>query len=63
MSQDNVEVVRRYYALLNARDVDGCLEVLASDVEIVQPSLPDGGTYRGKGGWRPVDGSAGGGLE
>ena len=51
MSQENVELVRRYYELLNARDVDGCLGVLSTDVEVVQPSLPDGGTYRGKEGW------------
>jgi ketosteroid isomerase-like protein len=52
MSQENVETVRRYYERLNARDVDGCLELLAPDIEIAQPDLPDGGAYSGTAGWR-----------
>ena len=52
MSQENVGIVRRYYECLNARDAEGCLELLAPDVEIAQPHLPDGGTYRGREGWR-----------
>ena len=51
MSQENVEIARRYYELLNARDIDGCLGLLAPDIEIVQPDLPDGGAYRGTAGW------------
>ena len=39
MSQANVEIVRRYYERLNARDTDGCLELLAPDIEIAQPDL------------------------
>jgi ketosteroid isomerase-like protein len=52
MSQEAVELVRRYYERLNARDAEGCLELLDPDVEIAQPHLPDGGTYRGAAGWR-----------
>jgi ketosteroid isomerase-like protein len=52
VSRDNVEVARRYYELLNARDVEGCIELLAPDVQVAQPDLPDGGDYRGIAGWR-----------
>jgi ketosteroid isomerase-like protein len=52
MSQENVEIARRYYERLNARDVRGCLAVVAPNIEIAQPDLPDGGDYRGVAGWR-----------
>ena len=52
MSQENVEVARRYYELLNARDLANCFELLADDFELVEPSLLDAGSYRGRGGLR-----------
>jgi ketosteroid isomerase-like protein len=52
VSQENVDVVRRYYEALNARDVEACVELLAPDIEVAQPHLPDGGIYRGIAGWR-----------
>ena len=52
MSQENVELVRRYYDLLNARDVHGCLELVAPNIEVAQPDLPDGGRYQGAAGWQ-----------
>jgi ketosteroid isomerase-like protein len=52
MSQQNVEIVRRYYDFLNARDVEGCLGLVAPSIEVAQPDLPDGGDYRGIAGWR-----------
>jgi ketosteroid isomerase-like protein len=52
VSQENVEVVRRYYGLLNARDLANCLELLADDFELVEPSLLDAGSYRGREGLR-----------
>jgi ketosteroid isomerase-like protein len=52
MSQENVEIVRRYYELLNARDLVGCSELLADEFELHEPSLPDAGTFRGAGGLR-----------
>ena len=52
MSQENVEIVRRYYELLNARDVQGCLTLVAPSIVVAQPDLPDGGAYRGIDGWR-----------
>ena len=52
MSQENVEIARRYYEFLNARDVQGCLELVAPNIEVAQPDLPDGGDYRGISGWQ-----------
>jgi ketosteroid isomerase-like protein len=52
MSQANVDVVRRFYELLNARDLAGCAQLLAEDFELVEPSLPDAGVHRGFAGMR-----------
>ena len=52
MSKENVELVRRYYDLLNSRDLDGLSELLARDFELIEPSLPDGGAYLGPAGLR-----------
>ncbi|MBN1530161.1 MAG: nuclear transport factor 2 family protein [Thermoleophilaceae bacterium] len=52
MSQENIALALRYYERLNARDADGCLELLAPDVEVAQPDLPDGGVFSGREGWR-----------
>jgi len=47
MSRENVDLVRRFYEFLNAEDFDACSELLAPEFELTQPSLPDGGVYRG----------------
>ena len=52
MSEQAVALVRGYYELLNARDYDRCSELLSADFQLVEPSLPDGGSYRGPDGWR-----------
>jgi ketosteroid isomerase-like protein len=52
VSAANVELVRRYYDLLNSRDVDGCADLLADDFELVEPSLLDAGVHHGLTGMR-----------
>jgi ketosteroid isomerase-like protein len=52
MPEPKSDVVGRYYELLNARDVERCSELLAHDFELLEPSLPDGGAYRGAAGLR-----------
>ena len=46
------DLARRYYELLNARDLDRCVELLHPEFELRQPSLPDGGVYVGADGLR-----------
>ena len=50
MSQDNVELVRRVFELINRGDVDAALEVAADDVEMDWSNSigPAKGVYRGK---------------
>jgi ketosteroid isomerase-like protein len=53
MVQDDVDVVRRFTAGLAAGDVSGCLELLADDLVFSEAeSLPFGGDYHGKDGFR-----------
>jgi ketosteroid isomerase-like protein len=52
MSQQNVEIARRYYELLNLGDLGSCAALLADDFELVEPSLPDADPYRGAEGLR-----------
>jgi ketosteroid isomerase-like protein len=52
MSPDNVAIVRRWYEALNAGDADGSCALLAPDFELIEPSLPDAGAYRGEPGLR-----------
>jgi ketosteroid isomerase-like protein len=48
MSQENVEVVRRYYAAWNAGGVDAARRFWSDDFEWQDaPEMPDSGTYRG----------------
>ena len=47
MSQDNVDVVRRAIAAVNARDVDGYLACCTDDVQLVTPLAKIGGSYDG----------------
>src|SRR5262245_399119 len=48
MSQENVEVVRRYYAALAARDWNTVAEIYDPDVELETiESDPEAGAYRG----------------
>jgi ketosteroid isomerase-like protein len=50
MSEENVEVLRRVYRVVEARGVEGLLEFATDDVVwISDPGFPGGGTYRGKG--------------
>ena len=46
MSQENLEVVRRAVAALNARDLDGYLACCTPDVELHIPEVI-GGIYEG----------------
>ena len=52
MSQENVEVVQRLIAALNARDVDQYLALCTPDVEYVSPAAPIEGVARGEEGIR-----------
>jgi ketosteroid isomerase-like protein len=52
VSATNVELVRRFYELLSAGDFDACSELLAPEFELVQPLLPDGGSYHGLSGFQ-----------
>ena len=52
MSQENVEIVRRYYEFLNAGALDRCCDLVADTFELVEPSLPDASAYRGPSGLR-----------
>src|SRR5215208_3626754 len=47
MSQENVEVVRRAVAAVNARDIDRYLAGCTEDVELRTPLAPVGGVYEG----------------
>jgi hypothetical protein len=48
MSQDDVEVVRRYYAAWNAGGLDAARAFWSDDFEWHDaPEMPDGGVYRG----------------
>ncbi len=52
MSQENVELVERAVAAINARDIDGYLACCTEDVELVTPMAPLGGVYEGPAGIR-----------
>ena len=47
MSQENVEVVKRAVAAVNARDIDSYLADCTEDVELRTPLAPIGGVYQG----------------
>lgn len=47
MTRDRSELVRSAYAAFERRDVQALLELLDPAVEIVDPDLPGGGTFRG----------------
>jgi ketosteroid isomerase-like protein len=48
MSQENVEVVRRAIAAVNARDVEGYLACCTHDIELRTPWAEVGGVYQGR---------------
>ena len=48
MSHDNVEVVERLIAAVNARDLDGYLACCTEDVRLRTPWAPVEGTYEGR---------------
>jgi ketosteroid isomerase-like protein len=47
VSQENVEIVRRAIAAINARDLDGYLACCTEDVELRTPFDAVGGVYEG----------------
>jgi uncharacterized protein len=48
MSQENVELVRRYYAAWNAGGLDAARAFWSDEIEWQDaPEMPDAGTYRG----------------
>src|SRR5215212_9131728 len=47
MSQENVDLVRRAVAAVNARDIDRYLACCTEDVELRTPLAPIGGVYEG----------------
>jgi ketosteroid isomerase-like protein len=47
MSQENVEIVERAIAAVNARDVDAYLACCTENVHLQTPLAPIGGTYDG----------------
>ena len=48
MSPENVEIVRRAVAAVNARDIDGYLANCTEDVELRTPLATIGGVYEGQ---------------
>jgi ketosteroid isomerase-like protein len=52
MSQQKVEVVRRAYRAFTVGDFSVIPELVDPSVVVVDPDLPDGGTYRGHEGLR-----------
>ena len=49
MSQENVEVVRRFWDAFNRGDVDALFADAAEDVEFQEdPTFPEAGIYRGR---------------
>ena len=52
MSQENVDLVRRAVAAVNARDIDNYLADCTEDVELRTPLAPIGGVYEGPDGIR-----------
>ncbi len=46
MSEQNVEVMRRWYEAVSRGDLDALTELLSSDAEFVNETI--GGTYRGR---------------
>jgi hypothetical protein len=52
MSQENLDVVERAIAAVNARDIDGYLACCTDDVELRTPMAPVGGVYEGAAGIR-----------
>ena len=49
MSQENVEIVHRVYAVAEARGVEGLLELATDDIVwISDPRFPGGGRHHGK---------------
>jgi ketosteroid isomerase-like protein len=52
MSSDPTAVVRRAYEAFERRDLDAGLDDLSPEVELVDPDLPEGGTFHGPAGVR-----------
>jgi uncharacterized protein len=52
MSQSNIEIQHELIAAFNEGSVDAALPFFDPDVEVYDPDLPDGGTYRGREGVR-----------
>ena len=54
MSRENVEIVRRFLALLNEEELDVALSYVAPDAELdwSDSQAPDSGVYRGPDQWR-----------
>jgi ketosteroid isomerase-like protein len=52
VSQENVEMVRRAIAAVNARDLEGYLACCTEDVELRTPFDAVGGVYEGRSGIR-----------
>jgi hypothetical protein len=52
MSQENVEIVKRAIAALNAREIDGYLACCTEDVVLRTPLVEIGGVYEGADGIR-----------
>jgi len=52
MSQDNVEIIERAIAAINARDLDGYLACCTEDIELHTPLAALGGVYVGADGIR-----------
>jgi len=48
MSRENVEVVRRAIAAVNARDVEGYLACCTQEIELRTPWAEVGGVYQGR---------------
>src|SRR4051794_24907995 len=52
MSQEDVDLAKRFFGLLNARDVEGLVELLAPNfVRYMGPEQPDGDVVKGREGY------------
>jgi ketosteroid isomerase-like protein len=63
MSDENLETYKRVLEAFNREGVEGVLPFIHEDVEIYDPDLPGGGTYRGHNGIRYVAGQLMSGFE
>jgi ketosteroid isomerase-like protein len=48
MSEESMEVVRRFYAAVVAADIERAVELCDAEIDVEDPDLPGGGTFHGR---------------